>query len=134
MIDKNFIYAVVWANNDQNKYWYKVFEDLLNAWYKVIPINPNEEEILGEKCYKNLSEYNKKIDFVIFVVPPQITEKILEEVRDINIARWELCIRQVWMQPWSESKKAILFCEENNINFVTNSCIMIQRKNKLSNN
>lgn len=132
MIDKNFTYAVVWASNDKNKYWYKVFEDLLSAWYKVIPINPNEEKILWKKCYKNLSNYEKKIDFVIFVVPPKVTEKILEEIKIINNTRLEALIQQVWMQPWSESKKAIWFCKKNNIKFVINSCIMIQKNKKNS--
>lgn len=46
MIDKNFIYAVVGASNNEEKYGYKVFKDLLDAGYKVLPINPSEKEIL----------------------------------------------------------------------------------------
>ena len=123
MIDKNFTYAVVWASNDQNKYWYKVFEDLLSAWYKVIPINPNEEKILWKKCYKKLENYKKWVDVIIFVTQPSITEIIVMEL-------WNYRFKKIWMQPWSESEKVISFCEENNIDFVINSCIMIQRKSK----
>ncbi len=129
MINKNLTYAVVWASNDKNKYWYKVFENLLNNGYNVIPINPNEEKILGKKCYKNLSSYNKKIDTVIFVVPPKITEKILEEILIINNSRSKDEIKQIRMQPWSESKKAISFCQKNKINFIANACIMIEKNN-----
>lgn len=123
MIDKKFIYAVVWASNDKNKYWYKVFEDLLSAWYKVIPINPNEEKILWKKCYKKLENYKKWVDVIIFVTQPMITETIIMKL-------WNYKFKKIWMQPWSESKKVISFCEQNNIDFVINSCIMIQRKNK----
>jgi predicted CoA-binding protein len=123
MIDKNFTYAVVGASNDQNKYWYKVFENLLSAGYKVIPINPSEEKILWKKCYKKLQNYKKWIDVIIFVTQPDVTENIV-----LNL--WNYKFKKIWMQPWSESKKVILFCEQKNIDFVTNSCIMIQSKNK----
>jgi predicted CoA-binding protein len=46
MINKNFLYAVVGTSNNKEKYGYKVFKDLLNAGYKVLPINPNEKGIL----------------------------------------------------------------------------------------
>lgn len=123
MIDKKFIYAVVWASNDKNKYWYKVFEDLLSAGYMVIPINPNEEKILWKKCYKKLENYKKWVDVIIFVTQPSITENIVMKL-------WNYKFKKIWMQPWSDSKNVISFCEKNNIDFVINSCIMIQRKNK----
>ena len=120
MISKKFTYAVIWASNNQEKFWFKVFQDLLNNWYKVIPINPNEDKILGEKCYAELSDYKWKVNVGIFVVPPQITEKILKEIKNLNI-------KNVWFQPWSESPSAIKFCEENQINYTANACIMIEK-------
>ena len=65
MINKNFLYAVVGASNNEEKYGHKVFKDLLDAGYKVVPINPSEQEILGEKVYPTLSEVRKNIDVVI---------------------------------------------------------------------
>ncbi len=125
MINKSFTYAVVWASNDTEKYGHKVFKDLLDAWYKVIATNPNEpNKILDQKVYPTLSDYtqqeNNSIDVCIFVVPPQVTEKILEEVK-------ELWIQNVRMQPWAESEQAIQFCKTNNIKYTSSSCIMIQR-------
>ncbi len=123
MIDKDLTYAVVWASNDGNKYGHKVFLDLLGNGYHVIPINPNEKEILWQKVYATLSEYDKKIDVVIFVVPPKVTETVLEEVLQLKIP-------EVRMQPWSENKSAINFCEKHNIKCTHDACIMIQRKEK----
>ena len=118
MIDKKNIYAVIGASNNVEKNWYKVFEDLLNWWYKVIPINPNEKTILWEKVYSILSSFDWKIDVVIFVVPPSVTQNVLLEVK-------KLWIKNVWMQPWSENDAAISFCNQEWINVVANSCIMI---------
>ena len=93
MIDKNLTYAVVGASNDENKYGHKVFDDLLENGYHVIPINPNEEEdILDQEVFPTLSSVPEKIDVVIFVVPPTVTEKVLEEVKSLGI-------KNVWMQP-----------------------------------
>jgi len=125
MIDKDFFYAVVGASNNKEKYGYKVFKDVLDAGYKVIPINPTEKEILGKKVYPTLSQVKKKIDVVIFVTPPVVTEKVLSEVK-------ELKIKNVWMQPWAQSDTAIEFCKKNKIECIHDACIMIQRKWKKS--
>lgn len=92
MINKDFLYVVVGASNNEEKYGYKVFKDLLDAGYKVLPINPNEQEILGEKVYPTLSTVKEQIDVVIFVTPPAVTEKVLEEVKVLGI-------KNVWIQP-----------------------------------
>jgi hypothetical protein len=69
MVNKDFLYAVVGASTNEEKYGYKVFKDLIDAGYKVVPINPNEKEILGEKVYPTLSEVKQTIDVVIFFTP-----------------------------------------------------------------
>lgn len=122
MINKNFLYAVIGASNNTEKYGHKVFKDLLEAEYKVIPINPNEKEILWVQVYPTLSTIKEKIDVVIFVTPPVVTEKVLEEVKLLGIT-------QVRMQPWAESNTAINFCKDNWIACIHDACIMIQ-KNK----
>lgn len=121
MINKDFFYAVVGASNNQEKYGYKVFKDLLNAWYKVVPVHPNEREILWTKVSSRLSEVKEHIDRVIFVTQPVVTEKILEEVKTLGI-------KNVWLQPGAQSDKAIQFCKDNTIECVHDACIMIQRK------
>ncbi len=124
MIDKNLIYALVGASANPEKYGNKIFQDLLSWWYKVVPINPNEEKILWIKTYSSISEIPFFIDVVICVIPPAITEKVIDEV----ISLW---IKNVWMQPGSESNAAIQKCLQHWITLVHNSCIMIQRKTNM---
>jgi uncharacterized protein len=116
MIKKN--YAVVGASNNKEKYGYKVTKTLKELGLKVIPINPKEKEILELKVYSTLKKVKEKIDTVVFVVPPNVTEKILEEVKEVGI-------ENVWFQPGSESEKAINFCKKNKINETHNACIMV---------
>ncbi|MEA2056428.1 MAG: CoA-binding protein [Patescibacteria group bacterium] len=116
-IDQLLTYAVVGASTNPDKYGHKVLSSLLDSGCKVTPINPNADKILGQAVYPNLLSCPDKIDLVIFVVPPKITLQILQEVKDLGISK-------VWMQPGSESKEAIKFCQDSDIEFVANACIM----------
>jgi predicted CoA-binding protein len=118
MIDKNLTYAIVGASNNEEKYGYKVLKNLFEAGFNVIPINSREKVILGLKTYQNITDLDKKIDVVVFVVPPVVTEKILDEVINLEI-------KNVWMQPGSESEVAIKKCQDNKINFIQNACIIV---------
>ncbi len=121
MISKSFTYALVGASNAPEKFGNKIFLDLTEAGYTVIPINPKETEIAWVKAYPNLSSIKSQIDVVIFVIPPQITLEVLKDVK-------KLYIKNVWMQPGSESEEAIAFCAEHGIECVHNACMMIERR------
>ncbi len=121
MLDNNLIYAVVGASSNTEKYGYKVLRDLLEKGYKAIPINPKGGYILDQKVFKSLSDVETKPDMAIFIVQPEITEKILEEVKNLGI-------KKVWMQPGSESEKAIKYCEDNKIDAIHNACVIIQNR------
>lgn len=116
-MNKNTIFAVLGVSTDKNKYGYKVFKHLLNSQYKVFGINPKATKILNQKIYKDLYSIKQKIDWVIFVMPPLIGEKILQDVINLNI-------KNVWFQPGAESEKLIHICKDNNINYISNACIM----------
>jgi len=118
---KKNIYAVIGVSRDPKKYGHRVYKDLKMSGYRVYPINPNADEILGDKCYHSLKELPERPDVVDIVVPPMITVDIVKECK-------ELGIKKVWMQPGSESKKAINFCKENDINIIHGICVMVKRK------
>ena len=122
-LNKRNIFAVVGASRESEKYGYKVYKDLKEAGYKVYPINPNTDKILGDKCYPNLGDLPTKPDVVNVVVPPKITEEIVKTCKRLGITR-------VWMQPGSESETAIKFCHENGIEVVYGVCVMIERRGR----
>lgn len=117
-IDKSFTYAVVGASNDPTKYGFKVVGDLQRAGFKVVPVNPREQEIRGLAVSSSLAAAPCRVDVVVFVVPPAVTEEVLGEVVSLGI-------RKVWLQPGAESEKAIAFCEEHGIACVHGACIML---------
>jgi hypothetical protein len=119
-LDKRNIFAVVGASREPQKYGYQVYEDLKKGGYRVYPVNPNAEEILGDKCYPSLETLPITPDVADVVVLPKVTEQIVKTCKKLGVKR-------VWMQPGSESRKAIKFCEENGIDTVYGVCVMIER-------
>jgi len=122
-LDKKNVFAVVGASRDPQKYGYQVYRDLKNGGYKVYPVNPNADEILGDRCYSSLENLPINPDVVDVVVPPRVTERIVETCK-------RLAITKVWMQPGSESETAIKFCDDNGINVVHGVCVMIERRSR----
>lgn len=119
-IDKNYTYAIVGASENPDKYGYRVLDDLSSAGYNVIPVNPKGGEILGKKAYFTLGSIKEKVDIAVMLVPPNISEIVLNGIK-------ELGIKKVWFQPGSESTAAIEYCEANGIDCVYNHCIMVER-------
>ena len=122
-LDKKNIFAVVGASRNPEKYGYKVYIDLKGAGYKVYPVNPNADEILGDKCYPSLEKLPVIPDVVDVVVPPEITEQTVKTCKDLGV-------KKVWMQPCSESEEAIRFCGDNGIDAVYGVCVMVKRRNQ----
>jgi predicted CoA-binding protein len=111
-------FAVVGATSNTKKYGYRVFKDLKSRGYEVYPVNPNLKELGGTKCYPDLADIPVKVDVVDFVVPPEVTENILKECKQLGLDR-------IWLQPGSESEDAIAYCHENNLKVVHDVCVMV---------
>ncbi|MDD4251256.1 MAG: CoA-binding protein [Candidatus ainarchaeum sp.] len=120
-------YAIIGASKNTQKYGYKVMKFLKELNEKVIPINPFEKEILGEKVFFNVNEITQKIDTILFITQPEVTLKVLKEINKENIPF-------IWFQPGSENLESINYCKKYNILFSEQKCIMVEKlkKNKLA--
>lgn len=65
--------AVIGASASPDKVGFAVLSNIVNGGYegRIIPVNPKAGEIIGVKCYKDLSDYNDKIDLSVIAVPTQ---------------------------------------------------------------
>jgi predicted CoA-binding protein len=122
-LEKSNVFAVVGASRDPSKYGHQIYRDLRAGGYKVYPVNPNANEILGDKCYPSLESLPEKPQVVDLVVPPKVTNQIVKLCKKLGI-------RKVWMQPGSESETAINFCKENNVEAVYGVCVMVERRSR----
>ena len=99
---------------------------LMNRGYTVIPVNPVEKEILGERCFPKLADVPEsvQIDIVNVFRNKRYTEGVLEEVEG-----WKQQTGQnpvVWTQLDVSSPEAELVAENSEIPYIRNVCIMVE--------
>jgi len=127
-LNKKNTIAFVGATKQKEKWGYKKYKNIKDAGYRVYPVNPKYAEVDGDKCFPTLKSLielqGEKPDFVITIIPPNVTEKTVEQCKILGIDK-------IWMQPGSESEKAIKFCEENKIQVVHGICIVVDALQKL---
>jgi predicted CoA-binding protein len=110
--------AVIGVSATGKGFGVSVYKHLKDRNYNAVPINPKGGSIDGDKLEQSLKSLHRKIDAVVTVVPPEETEKVVMEAKEIGI-------NKVWMQQGSESQKAIQFCKDNNMDLVHGECIMM---------
>jgi predicted CoA-binding protein len=115
------VWAVVGASQDRSKFGNRIFRSLRDAGYMVYAVNPKGGEIEGTQVYASLSSLPESPDVVDTVVPPAVTEKIVEEMQELGLSR-------VWMQPGSESEQAITYGKDNGIQVVYDACAMVHKR------
>jgi len=118
-IDSNYIYAIVGATINQEKYGYKILVDLKNKGYNVIPINPKYDEVAGLKCYPDLMSIDDRPDVVVLVVGEKNAERVVQDCVDSDLDK-------IWFQPGSEYEDAVRLAQEAKFDIVTNECIMVE--------
>jgi predicted CoA-binding protein len=98
-----------------------VAEYLKRAGYRIIPVNPNETEVLGEKCYARLEDVPEKIDLVdIF--------RRSEYVPDIVESAIRVGARTVWMQEGVIHEAAAERARQAGLDVVMDRCTLKEHR------
>jgi predicted CoA-binding protein len=108
--------AVVGLSPKPHRASHHVAEYLQEHGYKIIPVYPREEEILGERVYRTLTEIRDKVDCVcIFRDPAEIMPIIEEAVKIKPFA--------IWMQETVVNHEAKKIAENKGINVIMDKCM-----------
>ncbi len=122
------IIAIVGLSPNPTKDSNMVARYLQNNGYKLVPIYPSEDEILGCKVYRNISDALRENDIDIIVVfrKSEVALNIAKEVID-NI-NYSTNLKAFWLQIniINDSIKDLL--APYNIHFVQNKCIKIEHQ------
>lgn len=71
--------AVVGASSKEGKIGYEIMNSLKESKTKLFPVNPNENEIMGFKCYKNVSSIPENVDLMVISLNANQIPQVLEE-------------------------------------------------------
>ncbi|HSR74457.1 MAG TPA: CoA-binding protein [Sulfurovum sp.] len=114
--------AVLGASPDTTKASNHVAEYLKEAGYKMIPVYPKGETILGEKVYRSLAEIDVPVDMVVVFRKPEA----LDAIADAVIARGD--VKTYWTQLGLVNNDAAQRVKDAGINVVQNYCAMVEHK------
>jgi predicted CoA-binding protein len=110
--------AVIGVSRDRNKFGNIVYRDLRDKGYRMVAVHPAHNTVEGDPCYPDLASLPERVDGIVVVVPPQVTEQIVRQADAAGIKR-------VWLQPGAESSAAIRYCEEHGLDVIYDECVMV---------
>ncbi len=109
--------AVVGLSSKRWRPSYGVAEYMKRAGYRIIPVNPQETEILGEKCYPDLDSVPEPVDIVDIFRRPEYVPEIVE-------AAIRKGAKAVWMQEGVVNEEAAHRAESAGLAVAMDHCIL----------
>ncbi len=111
--------AIVGLSTEKTKASNMVASYLQDEGFKIIPVHPKADEILGEKCYASLLEIPEKVDIVDIFRPPNEVSGIVEQAIQIGA-------KAVWMQLRIINFEAADLAIENGLKAIVDKCIKME--------
>jgi uncharacterized protein len=108
--------AVVGASSDSDRSSNGVMWRLLQLGYRVIPVNPNETEVLGQKAYASLSDVPVPIDIVDVFRRAEFTPAVADEAVKVHA-------KALWLQQGIWSEDAAARAKAGGLTVVMDACI-----------
>ncbi len=109
--------AVVGASDNPARPSYEIAQFLQAKGFEMIPVNPNLEELFGEKCYPDLLSIPGRVNVVDIFRNPDAVPEIVEQA---IIKRAKV----IWMQPGAENMDAAERATEAGLEVIMGVCIM----------
>jgi predicted CoA-binding protein len=115
--------AVVGLSSNPMRPSYDVTEYMQAAGYRIIPVNPNERKVLGEKSYARLEEVPEKIEIVnVF--------RRAEEVPTVVESAIRVGAKVVWMQQGVENEEAAEKARAAGLVVIEDACILVEHRRR----
>jgi predicted CoA-binding protein len=115
--------AVVGLSSNPMRPSHEVTEYMQRAGYRIIPVNPNETEVLGEESYPRLEDVPEKVDVVnIFRRPEEVLAVVESAIR--------VGAPVVWMQLGIENEEAAEKARAAGLAVVEDACILVEHKKR----
>ncbi|AEH45588.1 CoA-binding domain protein [Thermodesulfatator indicus DSM 15286] len=109
--------ALVGASPKEERPSHQVMKYLLEKGFKVIPVNPGQKEILGQKCYPSISAISEgeKVDTAIIFRRSDLVLPIVEEALSRGI-------KNIWLQEGIVNEEAQKLAHQKGARIVMNLC------------
>ena len=113
--------AVVGLSNNKSRDSYAVAEELQKLGYRIIPVNPNLTEVLGEKCYPSISDIPEPVDIIdVFRKSDELPTVVREAAKTSAPV--------IWAQLGVFNEEAARIAEAANKTLVMDLCIKVTHR------
>jgi uncharacterized protein len=113
--------AVVGLSSDPMRPSFGVSQYMQRKGYRIVPVNPNESSVLGEKAYSSLSEVPEKIDLVDVFRRPEFVPEIVDEAIRLKLPA-------LWLQEGVIHLAAAKRAQEAGLTVVMDRCILKEHR------
>ena len=121
LLKRSKIIAVVGLSNSPLRPSHGVSAYMQTHGYRIIPVNPNIQEALGERAYPSLLDVPEKIDIVNIFRRPQRVEEIVDQAIQLKVPA-------IWMQEQVVNERAAEKARRAGIFVVMDECILKEHK------
>jgi predicted CoA-binding protein len=113
--------AIVGLSSNPARASYGVAEYFQSQGYRIIPVNPNETEVLGEKAYPDLRSIPERVDLVNVFRRPEHVPEIVDEAIAIGA-------RALWLQQGITHPEAEAKARAAGLLVVSDACMMVMHR------
>ena len=111
--------AVVGLSSNPTRHSYNVADYLKEVGYRIIPVNPNETEVLGERAYPTLLDVPEPIDLVDVFRRAEHTPGVARDAVKVGA-------KVLWLQLGIVNEEARRIAEEGGLWVIMDACLMIE--------
>lgn len=108
--------AVVGASIHEHRAGHYIPRYLQSQGYRIIPVNPNYEEVLGERCYPSLHDVPETVDVVEVFRRPEFCDEVAQDAVDIGA-------KVLWLQLGITCDPARRIATEAGLTYVEDACM-----------
>jgi predicted CoA-binding protein len=119
VLQRSKVIAVVGVSRYRHKEAGRVPMQMQMAGYRIIPVNPYADVLLGEKVYRSLEDIPEPVDLVNVFRPSAETPEIVRQAAAMGA-------KAVWLQLGISSEEAERIAGESGLDYVENRCIAVE--------
>jgi uncharacterized protein len=113
--------ALIGVSRNPKKFGYSAFKELKEKGMKIVPVNPQAVEIMGEKAYQNIMGLPSEVKGILVMTKKDQTASVIREAKEKGI-------KQIWIQQMADSKEALDELKDSDINYIYDECILMHYK------
>ncbi len=113
--------AIVGLSPKEERDSNRVAKYLMEKGYEIVPVNPGQKEILGQDCFKTLTDIPFKVDLVDLFLNPERVPPVVDQAIEIGAP-------VLWMQIGVIHNEAAQKAKEAGLTVVMDRCMMREHK------